>query len=224
MFVIVVGGGKTGMRVASYLLSEGHKVKVVELRPDVLERLHEELPVECIVAGDGTDPRVLESTGVMQAHVVAAVTGEDEANLVVAMLARFEFRVPRVIGRVNNPKNAWVFTPEMGVDVALNQADILAKLILEEMSLGDMMTLLKLMRGAYSIIEEKVHPTSIVVGRAIKDLDLPAESTLIAVFREGQLIVPHGNTVLQAADEVLAIVHHSRLSQLASLLGHLALP
>ncbi len=219
MFVIVVGGGKTGMRVASSLLSEGHKVRVVEMRPDVLERLREEIPAECIVTGDGTDPQLLESIDIKQAQVVAAVTGEDEANLVIAMLARFEFRVPRVIGRVNNPKNAWTFTPEMGVDVALNQAEILSKLILEEMSLGDMMTLLKLGRGEYSIIEERVHPASIAAGRAVKDLDLPTESTLIAVLRKGQLIVPHGNTVLQPSDEVVAIVHHSRLSQLASLLG-----
>lgn len=220
MFVIVVGGGKIGMRVASLLLNEGHKISVVEIRPDVLERLHDEIPAECIVAGDGTDPHVLESIGIKQAQVVAAVTGEDEANLVIAMLARFEFRVPRVIGRVNNPKNAWVFTPEMGVDVALNQADILARLILEEMSLGDMMTLLKLRRGEYSIIEEKVHPDSVAAGRAVRDLGLPTESTLIAVLRTGQLIVPRGDTVLQPADEVLAIVHHSRLNQLAALLGH----
>jgi trk system potassium uptake protein TrkA len=220
MFVIVVGGGKIGMRVASLLLNEGHKIRIVEIRPDVLERLRVEIPAECIVAGDGTDPRLLETIGIKQAQVVAAVTGEDEANLVIAMLARFEFRVPRVIGRVNNPKNAWVFTSEMGVDVALNQADILARLILEEMSLGDMMTLFKLRRGEYSIIEEKVHPDSVAAGRPVRDLDLPAESTLIAVLRTGQLIVPRGDTVLQPADEVLAIVHHSRLNQLASLLGH----
>jgi trk system potassium uptake protein len=219
MFVIVVGGGKIGSRIASLLLSEGHRIRVVEMRADVLERLHEEIPAECIVEGDGTDPYLLGSTGIKQAQVVAAVTGEDEVNLVITMLARFEFRVPRVIGRVNNPKNAWVFTPEMGVDVALNQADILAKLILEEMSLGDMMTLLKLRRGEYSIIEEKVHPASKAAGRAVRDLDLPSESTLIAVLRKGQLIVPRGDTVLQPADEVLAIVHRSRLSQLAGVLG-----
>ncbi len=219
MFVIVVGGGKTGLRVASLLMNEGHQIKVVEMRPDVLERLHEEFPAECIVAGDGTDPYLLESVGIKQAQVVAALTGEDEANLVITMLARFEFRVSRVIARVNNPKNAWVFTPEMGVDVALNQADILAKLILEEMSLGDMMTLLKLRKGEYSLVEEKVHPASIAAGRAVRELDLPTESTLITVFRQGQLIVPHGDTVLQPADEVLAVVHRSCLSQLAAVLG-----
>jgi trk system potassium uptake protein len=220
MFVIVVGGGKIGMRVASMLLTEGHQIRVIEMRSDVLERLQEEIPAEYIVAGDGTDPQLLESVGIKDAQVVAAVTGEDEANLVVALLAHFEFRVPRVIGRVNNPKNAWVFTPAMGVDVALNQADILAKLTLEEMSLGDMMTLLKLMKGAYSIIEERVHPSSIAAGRAVKDLNLPTESTLIAVLREGKLIVPHGSTVLQASDEVLAIAHQSCLKQLAAILGH----
>lgn len=219
MFVIVVGGGKTGLRVASLLMNEGHQIKVVEMRPDVLERLHEELPAECIVAGDGTDPYLLEAIGIKQAQVVAAVTGEDEANLVITMLARFEFRVSRVIARVNNPKNAWAFTPEMGVDVALNQADILAKLILEEMSLGDMMTLLKLRKGEYSLVEEKVHPASVAAGRAVRELDLPTESTLIAVFRKGQLIVPRGNTVLEPADEVLAVVHRSCLSQLAAMLG-----
>lgn len=220
MFVIIVGGGKIGSRVASLLLNEGHTIRVIETRPDVLARLREEIPAECIVEGDGTDPVVLESNGIKQAQVVAAVTGEDEANLVIASLARFEFRVPRVIGRVNNPKNAWVFRPEMGVDVAVNQADILARLILEEMSLGDMMTLLKLRRGEYSLIEEKIHPDSIAAGRAVRDLDIPTESTLIAVLRKGELIVPRGDTVLQPADEVLAIVHHSRLNQLAALLGH----
>ena len=101
---------------------------------------------------------MLENAGVEDAQVLAAVTGEDEDNLVVTTLARFEFGVPRVIARVNNPKNTWLFTPEMGVDVALCQSDILAKLIAEEMSIGDMMTLLKLRKGEYSIVEEKVHP------------------------------------------------------------------
>ena len=91
---------------------------------------------------------MLEAAGIRQANVVAAVTGADETNLVVTSLARFEFDVPRTIARVNNPKNAWLFTPEMGVDVALNQADLMAHLIAEEMSLGDMMTLLKLRQGS----------------------------------------------------------------------------
>ena len=104
------------------------------------------------------------------ANVVAAVTGADETNLVVCSLARFEFGVPRIIARVNNPKNAWLFTPQMGVDVALNQAELIARLVAEEMSLGDMMTLLKLRKGLFSIVEEKVHPASPAVGKSIREL------------------------------------------------------
>jgi trk system potassium uptake protein TrkA len=219
MFVIIVGGGKTGSQLASQLLSGGHKVRLIEDRPEVLARLREELPKEIIVPGDGSSPSVLESAGIENAQVLAAVTGEDEDNLVVSTLARFEFGVPRVIARVNNPKNTWLFTPEMGVDVALCQSDILAKLIAEEMSIGDMMTLLKLRKGEYSIVEEKVHPEAVVVGKMLRDIDLPAQCVFAAVIRKGQLIVPNGNTELAPVDEIIALVHASQVAKLAELLG-----
>lgn len=219
MFVIIVGGGKTGSQLAFLLLNEGYEVKIIEDRLTVLERLRQELPVETVIAGDGSDPNVLEAAGIRRAHVLAAVTGSDEANLVITTLARFEFGVPRIIARVNNPKNAWLFTPEMGVDVALNQADLMAHLIAEEMSLGDMMTLLKLRKGQYSLVEEKVHPTAIAAGKAIRDLGLPDECVIAAIIRKGQLIIPHGDTVLQPADEVLMVSHASQLQRLAALLG-----
>jgi trk system potassium uptake protein TrkA len=219
MLVLIVGGGKIGSHLASLLLSEGYRVNVIDQRPDVLERLRDEISPEHILAGDGTDPTLLERAGVKEANVLAAVTGEDEANLVISTLGRFEFNVPRIIARVNNPKNAWLFMEEMGVDVALNQADILAKLILEEMSLGDMMTLLKLRKGEYSLVEEKVHPEAAAAGQPIRSLKLPVDCTLVAVIRKGELIVPHGDTILQPADEVLAVVRQSQLSQLAAILG-----
>ena len=219
MFVIIVGGGKTGSQLASQLISEGHRVKLVEDRPAVLERLQQELPPEVIVAGDGSSPAVLEAAGIEHAQVLAAVTGEDEANLVITTLGRFEFNVPRTIARVNNPKNAWLFNPEMGVDVALNQSDILTKLIAEEMSLGDMMTLLKLRKGEYSIVEEKVHPLAIVAGKRLRDINLPSECVFVAILRKGQLIIPRGETILQPVDEVISLVHASQLAKLAALLG-----
>ncbi|MEW6568187.1 MAG: TrkA family potassium uptake protein [Chloroflexota bacterium] len=219
MFVIVVGGGKTGSQLAAQLMGEGYQVRVVEARPGVVERLRQELPAEAVMVGDGSSPSVLEEAGIERANVLAAVTGDDDANLVVTSLARFEFNVPRVIARINNPKNAWLFTPEMGVDVAINQADLLAKLIAEEMSLGDMMTLLKLRKGEYSVVEEKVDPTAIAAGKAVRDLTLPDACGLVAVIRKGQLIVPRGDTVLQPVDEVLAIVHASQVARLAQLLG-----
>lgn len=219
MSVIIVGGGKVGTYLASLLLTDGYGVKVIELRREEIARLQQDLPAEAVVLGSGTEPDVLEAAGIRQADVVAAVTGADETNLVVASLARFEFEVPRIIARVNNPKNAWMFIPEMGVDVALNQADLMAHLIAEEMSLGDMMTLLKLRKGLYSLVEEKVDPTAVAAGKAVRDLNLPAECVLAAIIRKGQLIIPRGSTVLEPADEVLAVVHASQLAHLAALLG-----
>jgi trk system potassium uptake protein TrkA len=221
MNVIIVGGGKVGTYLSAVLLAEGHRVQVIEVRREEIPGLQAALrhPQGEVTLGSGTDPNVLEAAGIRQATVVAAVTGADETNLVVTSLARFEFNVPRTIARVNNPKNAWMYTPEMGVDVALNQADLIARLIAEEMSLGDMMTLLKLRRGQYSLVEEKVHPTAVAAGKAVQELNLPPDSVLTAIIRKGELIVPHGNTVLEPADEVLAVVHASQLAQLAAVLG-----
>jgi trk system potassium uptake protein TrkA len=192
MFVIIVGGGNIGSHLANLLLEGGHTIKVIEERKVLLEKLHQELPQEVVIAGDGSSPLTLENAGIQKANVLAAVTGSDETNLVVTSLARFEFNVPRVIARVNNPKNAWLFTPEMGVDVALNQADILARLVAEEMSLGDMMTLLKLRKGEYSLIEEKVHPLSPSANKSLREVDLPSESVIVAIIRKNLLLIPHG--------------------------------
>ncbi len=219
MFVIIVGGGKTGSYLARLLLDAGHQVKIVEDRPMVFDRLKDELPEETLFCGDGSSPSVLEAAGIRNAQVLAAVTGEDEANLVVTTLGKFEFKVQRTIARVNNPKNAWLFTSEMGVDVSLNQADLLAGLIVEEMSLGDMMTLLKLRKGEYSLVEEKVHPTATAVGKMIRELGLPSECVVAAIIRRNKLTIPRGDTAIQAGDELLAVVHTSQIKQLAALLG-----
>ncbi|GAB4493394.1 MAG: NAD-binding protein [Anaerolineales bacterium] len=219
MHVVIVGGGNTGSYLAKMLIEGRHSVYIIEERPAILEKLYKELPPEVVLAGDGSAPLILEQAEIRKAHVLAAVTGDDETNLVISSLARFEFNVPRIIGRVNNPKNHWLFTQEMGVDVALNQAHVLAHLVAEEMSMGDMMTLLKLKRGEYSLVEEKVHPTAIAVNTALKDLPLPTECTIVAIIRHHQLIIPRGNTVLKPLDEVLALVHHQRLPEFASLLS-----
>jgi trk system potassium uptake protein TrkA len=217
--VIIVGGGKVGSALAALLLAAGHTITLVEMRREVLAHLQQELSPGVVVQGSGTDPNLLEAAGIRQAQVVAAVTGADELNLVVTSLARFEFGVPRTIARVNNPRNAWMFTPEMGVDVALNQADLMAHLIAEEMSLGDMITLLKLRKGQFSLVEEKVHPTAIAAGKAIGEIDLPSECVLAAVIRKGELLIPHSSLVLQPADQVLAVVHAGQLPALAALLS-----
>lgn len=219
MNVIVVGGGRVGGYLASLLQAVGHKVKVIEERPEEKRHLRRELPQGSVVQGNGTDPDVLDAAGIRHASVVAAVTGADETNLVVIGLARFEFNVPRTIARVKDPRNAWMFTPEMGVDVALNQADLLAHLVAEEMSLGDMTTLLKLRKGLFSLVEEKVHPTAMAAGKALRDVKLPDKCVLAAILRKAELIVPHDDLVIQPADEIVALVHTSQVSLLAALLS-----
>jgi trk system potassium uptake protein TrkA len=219
MYTIIVGCGQVGAYLASLLLAEKHQIKVIDNRKDRIATLEQGIPTEMLILGSGSDPNVLEEAGIHKANVLAALTGSDETNLVVCSLARMEFKVPRVITRVNNPKNAWLYTPQMGVDVVLNQAELLAHLIIEEMSLGDMMTLLKLRKGLYSLVEEKVDPTSAANGRALRDLNIPPRCVLAAIIRKGELIVPHGDLVLQIADEVLAVIHSAELPQLAAILG-----
>lgn len=217
--VLIVGGGEVGTYLASLLLTGGHRVTVLEVQSEDMPRLHRALSPQVVRLGDGTDPVALEEAGIRQAHVVAAVTGTDETNLVVTSLARFVFGVPRTIARVHTPTHAWMFTAAMGVDVALNQADLLAHLIAEEMSLGDMMTLLKLRRGQYALVEEQVHPTARAVGQSLQELPLPTACALAAIIRCGQLLLPRPDLVLQSGDEVLAVVQASQGSQLAALLG-----
>lgn len=219
MYTIIVGGGQVGAYLASLLLAGKHQIKIIDHRKDRIVALEQSIPREILILGSGSDPNVLEAAGIHRANVVAAVTGSDETNLVVCSLARQEFSVPRVIARVNNPKNAWLYIPEMGVDVALNQADLLAHLIAEEMSLGDMMTLLKLRKGLYSLVEEKVHPDSIANGKAVRDLDFPSRCSLAAIIRKGELIIPRSDIVLRTADELLAVIHSDEVWQLAAILG-----
>ena len=219
MYVIIVGGGRTGSHLASLLVAQGHEVRVIESRADILANVHHELPTEIIYEGDGTDPQVLEELEIRHAHVLAAVSSDDADNLVVASLAKQQYNVRRVIGRVNNPRNAWLFTPEFGVDVALNQADIMAKLIEEEMSLGDMMTMMKLRRGKYSLVEEKIFPGALAVSKAIRDLPLPQNCVIAGIIRHGEIVMPRGVTALEEADEILAIVDENSRIILSKLLG-----
>ena len=219
MYVIIMGGGRTGSHLASLLYEQGHKVRVVEHHAEILAIVHHELPTEIIYEGDGTDPEVLEQLDVKNANVLAAVSSDDADNLVAASLARQQYGVRRVIGRVNNPRNAWLFTPEFGVDVALNQADIIARLIEEEMSLGDMMIMLKLRRGKFSLVEEKIFYGAQAAGMAIKDLNLPPNCTVSGIIRDGEIVIPRGVTILEEGDEILALVDDTAKGQLEKILG-----
>jgi trk system potassium uptake protein TrkA len=217
MFVLIAGGGRTGTQLALLLIRQNHEVHLIEHRKDVLARLHRELATEVIYEGQATDLQVLEQAGIQRANVLAACTANDADNLAICYLARQRYNVPRTIARINNPRNAWLFDEKFHVDVALNQAEILASLIEEEMSLGDMMTLLKLRRGEYSLVEEKIPAGAKAIGIPIKDLALPEECVIAAIIRKGKIMLPRGITTFEEGDEVLAVTDRDGAEQLQAL-------
>ncbi len=217
MFVLIAGGGPTGAQLAALLVAQHHEVRLVEQHRPVLAHIHRELPTEVIYEGSVTDPQVLEQAGIRQAQVLVACTPNDAENLVLCFLARTLYGVRRTIARVNSPHTAWLFDEKFHVDVALNETVILAHLIEEQMSMGDMMTLLKLRRGEFSLVEVRVAEGARVIGAAIKDLALPEQCVITAVIRQGAMVVPRGATVFEVGDEVLAVTDHQGAEQLAAL-------
>lgn len=219
MFVVVIGGGRVGAQLTSSLLEQGHKVRVVESRHNVLTHLHRELPTEVIFEGNVTDPQVLDRVELGRADVAAACTADDADNLAFCFLARTRYHVPKTIARINNPRNAWLFDEKFHVDISVNQAEFMAGIIAEEMSLGDMMTLLKLQRGQFLLVEEIIPAGANVVGMAIKDMNLPDECVIAGIIRQGKMVVPHGATTLEAGDEVLAVTDRAGAEKLAAIFG-----
>jgi len=220
MFVLIAGGGRTGARLANLLINEGYKVRMVENRGPLLARLHQELATEVIYEGNPIDPSILEQAGIREAHVLAAVTSDDSSNLSLCFLAKTMFDVPRTIARVNSPNNAWLFGPKFHVDVALNQADVLAHLIQEEMSVGDMMTLFQIRRGLYSVVEEKIPPGAKGIGLALKDMGLEEHCVIAAIIRNGKMTLPRGDSVFQEGDEIVAVASPEGAKKLSELLAH----
>jgi trk system potassium uptake protein len=217
MFVIIAGGGRTGMQLALTLLEQNYHVHLIEDRPEMRGILHKELPTEVIYEGRPTDIEILVQAGIEKAQVIAAVTANDADNLAICYVARKNFQVGRTIGRINNPRNSWLFTDQFNIDVALNQSAIFASMIEEEMSMGDMMTLLKLRRGNYSLVEEKIPTGAPALGISIKDLALPESCVIAAIIRDGKVIVPRGITVFEVEDEVLAVTDRVGAEKLAQL-------
>jgi trk system potassium uptake protein TrkA len=217
VFILIAGGEPVGSQLAKFLIAQNHQVRLIENSPTVLADIHHRLPTEVIVEGSVTDLKLLELAGIQQANVLVACTPNDTDNLALCFLAQTLYKVPRTIGRINDPSHAWLFDHKFHVDVAMNEATILAHLIEEELSLGEMMTLLKLRRGKYSLVEVYINKKAKVVGAAIKDIALPEHCNIAAIIREGELIVPRGATSLNAGDEVLAVTDAEGAEQLASL-------
>lgn len=224
MFVLIAGGGRTGARLANLLMNQNYKVRLIEHRRELLTHLHQELPTEVIYEGTAVDPSVLDAAGIREAHAVAAVTNDDSTNLALCFLAKTMFEIPRTIARVNNPVNAWLFDEKFKVDVALNSADVLAHLIQEEMSLGDMMTIFKIRRGRYSVVEEKVPAGAKAIGIQLKDMGLAEYCVIAAIIRDGVMTLPRGDSTLQENDEIIAVASPEGAQKLADFLAHPVYP
>ncbi|MGQ9677301.1 MAG: potassium channel family protein [Chloroflexota bacterium] len=217
MFVIVVGGGRVGRYLAELLKNDGHRVSLVEKNPQRCEELRKEIDVN-VVCGDGNDPDVLRQADIRKADALAAVTSDDEDNLVIGLLGRREFGVKRVVGRINNPRNEWLFNKRMGIDAAVHPARIIAQLLEEEVTVGEIATLLKLRRGNLSLVEAVVTEGAPAANLSLADVELPMNSVLVAVIRDGTVIVPTGETILRVGDEVVALTDVDSQPALASAL------
>ena len=219
MNLLIVGGGKVGTSLANMLEAQGHHITLIEVNDAVFNKLQRTAPFAQRILGDGCKPQVLLEAGVETADAVVAVTGDDEDNLVVATLAKHEYGAGRVIARVNNPKNEWLFTPKMGVDVAISHAALLARIIHEELSMGDLVPLLKLQRGQISLAEVTVTPESLVVGQRVDSITLPTDCVLATLLRDEHVMIPRADTIIQPGDKIIALVKTEQQGELVRVFG-----
>ena len=216
MYILIVGAGKVGYFLAKRLCLGKHTVSIVEGDKLVCEQIAKELDA-LVIQGDGCDPRILQEAGIERADVVAAVTGDDEDNLIICQLAKERFSIRRSVGRVNNPDNEHTFA-ELGVDVPVDATKIIAKIIEEEVSFSDFVNLMSFKRGKLAIVRVDLPNDSPVIEKEIKDIELPSDSVLVSIVRQDEVIVPKGNTVLKPGDDIIALTVIGNEPQLLNLL------
>jgi trk system potassium uptake protein TrkA len=218
MQVLIVGGGKVGSHLAKTLAANGDAVTIVEVSEARCARLGELLENVTIICGDGDEPYVLDEANAGSADALVAATGHDEDNLVVCLLGKAEYSAPLTIARINNAENAWLFTDRFGVDVPVSNTAIMAE-VLQHVSLGDIVTLLRL-KAENMVVDEIVLPAhAVAVGRRLAELALPDGSQVMAIVSDGAVVVPRGDTVLKAGDELLILAKCEDETALRSAFG-----
>lgn len=217
MYILIIGAGKVGYFLAKRLTANKHTVSIVDKNRDICEEAAKEIEA-LVVNGDGCDPKILEEAGVLRADVVAAVTGDDEDNLIICQLAKERFKIQRTVGRVNNPDNEHTFS-ELGIDIPVDATKIISKIIEEEVSFSDFVTLMSFKRGKLAIVRVDLPEDSPVINKEVKDILLPEDSVLVSILRGDDVIVPKGNTVLLPGDDVVALTIIGNEPQLLNLLA-----
>jgi trk system potassium uptake protein TrkA len=211
--VAVAGAGNVGQFIANDLAEAGHEVLLLEQDPSVVSRSAPTLTGPWDNGGsiewrtvDACEVSSLREADLGSVDVVIAATGDDEDNLVISLLAKQEFAVPRVVARVNHPKNEWLFNENWGVDVSVSTPHLILALTEEALSVGSLVRLLQLEKGRARLVEVTLADDSPIIGPSIRELNVPRDATFVAVLREDHVVVPRGDTVFQAGDEVIALV------------------
>jgi trk system potassium uptake protein TrkA len=217
MYIILVGGGKVGYYLTKTLINEGYEVFLVEKNP-VKCNTYSERFGSVIMQGDGAEAGTLAAAGASRADVVIAVTGEDEDNLVICQMAKEKFKVGRTIARVNNPKNEELFR-RLGIDVTVSQTNVILSLIEQQIPNLPFVHLMSLRHADLAIVEAKVSEQSPVVNMPIERIEFPPQVLVSAILRHGDLIIPTGQTVIRAGDELICVTKREREEALQQLLG-----
>lgn len=206
MKVAIAGAGNVGTFLAQGLGEAGHDILVIEQSLPLVERRRAEHPSVRWFEGDACEVASLQDAGLEQVDVLVAATGDDEDNLVVSLLAKQEFAVPRVVARVNHPDNEWLFNETWGVDVSVSTPHLLASVVEEAVSIGSLVKLLSLGAGQAGLVEVTLADDTPARGISLADLGLPRNATVVAVLRDDNVVVPRGDTTLEPRDEVILLV------------------
>ncbi len=217
MRVAIAGAGNVGRSIAAELLDNGHEVLLIEREPramkvDSVER------AEWMLA-DACELETLVQAGLHTCQVMIAATGDDKVNLVVSLLAKTEFGVDRVVARVNHPKNEWLFNESWGVDVSVSSPRLLAAVVEEAVSVGDLVRLLTFKQGQANLVELTLSDDAPIVGKLVGSVDWPTDAALVAILRDGRVIVPTPDAALEGGDELLLVATTEVEAQLDALLG-----
>ncbi|MCI2419852.1 TrkA family potassium uptake protein [Saccharopolyspora sp. K220] len=215
MRIAIAGAGAVGQSIARELLEGDHQVLLIERN---VQNYHpKNIPGAEWMLADACELASLEEAGLEGCDVVIAATGDDKVNLVVSLLSKTEFAVRRVVARVNDPLNEWLFTEAWGVDVAVSTPRMLAAMVEEAVNVGDLVRLMTLRQGQANLVEVTLPETTPLAGRRVRDLKLPADAALVTILRGGRVIVPQADDPLEAGDEMLFVVTSDVEQQIRSI-------
>ena len=217
MRVAIAGAGNVGRSIAAELVENGHEVLLIDRDPRAIKS--DTLPEAEWLLADACELSSLEEAGIDTCDVAIAATGDDKANLVMSLLCKTEFGVPRTVARVNHPKNEWLFNEVWGVDVAVSTPRLMSALVEEAVTVGDLVRLLTFHEGAANLVEMTLPADSPTVGLRLGDLDWPGDVVLVAIIRDGHAQAPDVDGSLEGGDELLFVTGQDYEHQLAEMLS-----